>query len=145
MEYVIIDSPQDKTVPQIASEVIREIDSIRAGRGAFYSRLRKGLAIPRPIQRLAELNKSLYLRSFNDSYGNFPLTNFGSFGIESGIAVAVSPVVAALCIGKMTRGSSNEIKLSLGFDHRCADGAEGGAFLMRIKSILEDDTNMLLF
>jgi hypothetical protein len=48
---------------------------------------------------MAERNRSLFLRSFNDVYGNFPLTDFGSFGAESGIPIIAYPVVAALCIG----------------------------------------------
>lgn len=144
VEYVVIDSPQSKSIDEIALFVANEVALIREGKGLFCSRLREGLRMPRALRAALGLSSKLYLREFNEAYGNFPVTNFGSFGVESGIPVIASPIISALCIGKASSAPEQGLPLTLVFDHRCIDGAEGGRFLGALKQCLENETGKLL-
>lgn len=143
VEYVVVDSPESKSVLAIASEVREEVARIREGRGRFFSGMRRAAMAPRLAWRLAEARKSSYLRRYNEWYGNFPITNFGSFGAESGVPALASPAVAALCLGRVSEGPRAAMKLTLAFDHRCADGAEAGGLLCAIKAELEERAGAL--
>jgi pyruvate/2-oxoglutarate dehydrogenase complex dihydrolipoamide acyltransferase (E2) component len=141
VEYVVIESPELKTLGRIASEVKEEMARIRGGTGTFYGCLRKSMKVPLFARKLLEEIPGVRIRSFNRHYGNFPLTNFGSFGVKNGVPVIASPVIGALCVGMaMGRGI---LPLTLVFDHRCVDGAYGGGFLCALRQSLERDPQSL--
>jgi len=142
VEYVLIDSPESKSVAEIGAIVRDEIARIRAGRGRFYEVLCKGRKVPSILRKAISSIPDVRIRNFNAYYGNFPITNFGSFGVETGVPVIASPAIAALCVGAAGQGSTL-LPLTLVFDHRCVDGARGGAFLGALKKLLEKESAAL--
>ncbi|SDB84809.1 dihydrolipoamide acetyltransferase family protein [Williamwhitmania taraxaci] len=87
--------------------------------------------------------------------GTFTVTNLGAFDTLAGTPIINQPQVAILAIGAIkktpvvieselgdTIGIRSIAILSLAYDHRVVDGALGGMFLRRIKTLLEQfDTN----
>jgi len=136
VEYVVIDSPDRKGVAEIGAEVREEIARIRAGQGTFYHVIRDAMKAPSILRKAVGSIPRVRIRNFNEYYGNFPITNFGSFGVETGIPVVASPAIAVLCVGAVKEGTTL-LPLTLVFDHRCVDGARGGAFLGALKGVLE--------
>ncbi len=83
--------------------------------------------------------------------GTITLTNYGSVGNLMGTPIINQPQVAIIGTGAIEKrpvvmeteaGDMIAIRqmmyLSMSYDHRIIDGAHGGAFLNRIKQILED-------
>ncbi len=83
--------------------------------------------------------------------GTITLTNYGSVGNLMGTPIINQPQVAIIGTGAIEKrpvvletdaGDVIAIRqmmfLSMSYDHRIIDGAHGGAFLNRIKEILED-------
>ena len=79
--------------------------------------------------------------------GTFTVSNLGMFGIDSFTAVIVSPQVAVLTVGSMQPtpvvigrdvAVRQMMRVTLGIDHRAAQGAEGAQFLVELKRVLED-------
>jgi 2-oxoisovalerate dehydrogenase E2 component (dihydrolipoyl transacylase) len=90
--------------------------------------------------------------------GTFTITNIGVFGVDSGIPILNPGESGILCIGQIARrpwvvgdGSDERIEprwvttLSVSFDHRLADGAQGSTFLADVAAILSDPALALLF
>jgi pyruvate dehydrogenase E2 component (dihydrolipoamide acetyltransferase) len=138
VEYVTIDSPESKSVGEIAAEVREEVGRIRSGRGTFYQVLLKSMRTPPLLRRLLSSIPALHIKLYNRHYGNFPITNFGSFGVETGVPTIASPAIAVLCVGLVKDGPPTTLPLTLVFDHRCIDGARGGHFLCALKGLLEE-------
>ena len=82
--------------------------------------------------------------------GTFSITNFGTFKNQIGTPVINQPQVAILAVGTIEKKPAvletptgdviairQKMYLSLSYDHRVIDGALGGAFLYRIKELLE--------
>ena len=83
--------------------------------------------------------------------GTFTLTNYGSVGNLMGTPIINQPQVAIMGTGviekrpvvrETSEGDVIAIRqmmyLSMSYDHRIVDGAHGGAFLNRVKELLED-------
>ena len=153
VEYVMIETPQLKTVEQIAREVGEEMERIRRGEGTFYQYLKGVMKVPLLIRKLTLGIPALRIKSLNKHYGNFPITNFGSFGIKNGIPAVSSPVVGVMCIGTVwnlqvatdDRKSvlASFLPITIAFDHRPIDGAYGGRFLSAFKELLEKNPESL--
>jgi 2-oxoisovalerate dehydrogenase E2 component (dihydrolipoyl transacylase) len=90
--------------------------------------------------------------------GTFTITNIGVFGVDAGSPILNPGESGILCFGQITRrpwvvgiGSDERIEprwvitLSLSFDHRLADGAQGSTFLADVAAILNDPALALLF
>ncbi len=88
----------------------------------------------------------------------FSITNYGVFGSILGTPILSQPNVAILGIGTIKKrpvvvtdqkGERIEIRsmanITITFDHRVVDGATGGKFLSKLKSLLEqfDETELL--
>ena len=84
------------------------------------------------------------------SGSTFSITNFGVFGVTLGTPIINQPNVGILGVGAIKKrpvvvedvdgdsiGIKNMMILSLGFDHRLIDGAEGSKFINSIKRNLE--------
>ena len=84
------------------------------------------------------------------SGSTFSITNFGVFGVNLGTPIINQPNVGILGVGAIKKrpvvvedvdgdsiGIKNMMILSLGFDHRLIDGAEGSNFINSIKRNLE--------
>jgi 2-oxoglutarate dehydrogenase dihydrolipoamide succinyltransferase (E2 component) len=83
--------------------------------------------------------------------GTITLTNYGSVGNLMGTPIINQPQVAILGTGVIEKrpvvieaeggdviAIRHKMYLSMSYDHRIIDGAHGGAFLSRIKQLLED-------
>jgi hypothetical protein len=142
VEYVIIDSPESKALCNIGREMCEEIVRIRAGQGKFYSVIRNAMQAPSILRRTIGSIPVVRIRNFIEHYGNFPISNFGSFGVETGVPAVMPHAIAALCSGAVKEGTTL-LLFTLVFDHRCVDGARGGAFLGALKKLLERESAAL--
>jgi pyruvate dehydrogenase E2 component (dihydrolipoamide acetyltransferase) len=92
------------------------------------------------------------------SGGTFTITNIGVFGVDAGAPILNPGESGILCVGQIARkpwvvgaGAEERIEprwvtnLSLSFDHRLADGAQGSTFLADVAAILNDPALALLF
>jgi pyruvate dehydrogenase E2 component (dihydrolipoamide acetyltransferase) len=106
--------------------------------------------IARAIVKIAERARTNALKPDDVTEGTYSLTNNGSFGTLITAPVINQPQVAILSIDGVQRrpwvvtddkGERIEIRpvgiLAQSFDHRAVDGAYSGAYLRRLKQILE--------
>jgi 2-oxoisovalerate dehydrogenase E2 component (dihydrolipoyl transacylase) len=90
--------------------------------------------------------------------GTFTITNIGVFGVDAGSPILNPEESGILCIGQIARrpwvvgdGADERIEprwvttLSVSFDHRLADGAQGSTFLADVAAILSDPALALLY
>jgi 2-oxoisovalerate dehydrogenase E2 component (dihydrolipoyl transacylase) len=90
--------------------------------------------------------------------GTFSITNIGVFGVDAGTPILNPGESGILCIGQISRrpwvvgdGSEERIEprwvttLSVSFDHRLADGAQGSTFLADVAAMLSDPALALLY
>jgi 2-oxoisovalerate dehydrogenase E2 component (dihydrolipoyl transacylase) len=90
--------------------------------------------------------------------GTFSITNIGVFAVDSGTPILNPGESGILCVGQIARrpwvvgaGSEERIEprwvttLSVSFDHRLADGAQGSTFLADVGAILTDPALALLY
>lgn len=90
----------------------------------------------------------------NEFSGNtFTVSNLGMMDIEQFTAIINPPDSAILAVGAIKEvvvkkgdgfGVSNRMKVTLSCDHRSVDGAVGSAFLLTVKSFLENPVTMLV-
>jgi pyruvate dehydrogenase E2 component (dihydrolipoamide acetyltransferase) len=114
---------------------------------------RRGLAdIARARHDLAARARSGKLAPDDLAGGTFSVSNLGGYGIESFNPIIAPPQVAILGIGAIQDEivASNGapavrpmMGLSLSFDHRAMDGAPAGAFLQRLRELLENPSLLL--
>ncbi len=103
------------------------------------------------VNEVAEKARSKKLSPDDLVGGTITLTNYGSVGNLMGTPIINQPQVAIIGTGAIEKrpvvmeteaGDVIAIRhmmyLCMSYDHRIIDGAHGGAFLNRIKEILED-------
>lgn len=108
-----------------------------------------GLA--RATNDLAEKARSKKLSPDDLAGGTFTLTNYGSVGNLMGTPIINQPQVAIFGTGIIQKrpvvietsegdmiGIRHMVYLSMSYDHRIIDGALGGAFVQRVKQLLEN-------
>jgi pyruvate dehydrogenase E2 component (dihydrolipoamide acetyltransferase) len=109
--------------------------------------------IANEVERLASLAKERKIQLSELANGTITITNFGAFDAISGTPIIKHPEVAILGVGKITKKPivvDNEIAIgdilpiSLTFDHRIIDGADGGRFMMSFKKYLKDPLLLLM-
>jgi pyruvate dehydrogenase E2 component (dihydrolipoamide acetyltransferase) len=106
--------------------------------------------IARAIAKLAERARANALKPDDMTEGTYSLTNNGSFGTFSTAPIINQPQAAILSFDGVhrrpwvvtdERGERIEIRpigvLAQSFDHRAVDGAYSGAYLRRLREILE--------
>jgi pyruvate dehydrogenase E2 component (dihydrolipoamide acetyltransferase) len=129
------------------------VDLDRGGLIAPVIKNAAALRVPelaRAITRIAERARTNALQPDDMTEGTYSLTNNGSFGTFITAPVINQPQVAILSIDGVHRrpwvvtddkGERIEIRpvgiLAHSFDHRAVDGAYSGAYLRRVKQILE--------
>lgn len=170
VEYIIIRKADEKSLFDIVRESDAQLKDIREGRGEFAlflisiaERLGGARAMDfakyinqdmvKFVMRMGRrINRNMKLKLANDHYGNFPISNFGSFHVAGGALSIAQPVVGgiAICeITKVLKKIDSEIverdimPVSLSFDHRVMDGAYAGHFLNAVKKILENPADLL--
>ncbi len=133
---IAVDTPDGLIVPNIKN----------ADQLSIY-----GLA--KEVDRLATLAKERKVQLQDLQKGTISITNFGAFDAINGTPVIKHPEVAILGVGKISKKpivKNNEIviadilPLSLTFDHRIIDGADGGRFMIQFKKYLADPMLLLM-
>lgn len=109
--------------------------------------------IARKVEELASLAKERKIQLSDLQKGTISITNFGAFDAISGTPIIKHPEVAILGIGKIDKKPvvrDDEIvirdilPLSLTFDHRIIDGADGGRAMRAFKKYLKDPLLLLM-
>ena len=108
------------------------------------------LGICRSVNDIANRAREGRINPDELSGSTFSITNFGVFGVTLGTPIINQPNVAILGVGAIKKrpvvvedldgdliGIKHIMVLSLGFDHRLIDGAEGSKFINSIKRKLE--------
>ena len=108
------------------------------------------LGICRSVNDIAKRARGGRINPDELSGSTFSITNFGVFGVTMGTPIINQPNVGILGVGAIKKrpvvvegvdgdsiGIKNILMLSLGFDHRLIDGAEGSKFINSIKRNLE--------
>ena len=104
------------------------------------------LGLSRAIDDLATRARSKKLNPEEVQHGTFTITNPGVFGAAYGLPLINQPQVAILGVGTIEKrpvvvddaiGIRPMCYLTLGYDHRLIDGADGGRFLAFVKERLE--------
>lgn len=112
----------------------------------------KNLAgIARSVNELAKNARTKDLSPDDLVGGTITLTNYGSVGNLMGTPIINQPQVAILGTGVIEKrpvvleteqgdviAIRHKMYLSMSYDHRIIDGAHGGAFMSRVKELLED-------
>jgi len=107
----------------------------------------------RQIQDLAQRARTKQLKVEDVEGGTFTVTNPGIFGGLWGLPIISQPQVAILAVGSIDKRAvvvDDQIVirpmcyLTLGYDHRLVDGADGGRFLQALKHQLENFSDTLL-
>ena len=147
MEYVVLHSPERKTLDEIVKESRGQVERIQRGEGEFYLYLRRFMRIPAIIRKIGMRFPSRSIDFLQEHYGNFVITNLGSFGVGSGVPAISMPMIAVLCLGalqeKAVRNEAGQcvfrkfIPATLIFDHRPLDGAYAGRFLAAMRELME--------
>ena len=82
----------------------------------------------------------------------FTISNLGMFGVDEFTAIINPPDACILAVGGIQQmpvvkdgqvKPGNVMKVTLSCDHRVVDGASGAAFLLTLKSLLEEPLRML--
>ncbi len=133
---IAVDTPDGLIVPNIKSADKRSL-----------------FEIANEVERLASEAKQRKSQLKELQSGTITITNFGAFDAISGTPIIKYPEVAILGVGKISkkpivRDNNIEIgdilPLSLTFDHRIIDGADGGRFMMTFKKYLKDPLLLLM-
>ena len=104
------------------------------------------LGLSRAIDDVAARARSKKLNPEEVQGGTFTITNPGIFGALYGLPLINQPQVAILGVGAIEKRAvviddaiaiRPMCHLTLGYDHRLIDGAEGGRFLAFVKERLE--------
>lgn len=107
----------------------------------------------RTIQDLAQRARTKQLKVDEVEGGTFTLTNPGIFGGLWGLPIINQPQAAILAVGSIEKRPTvvdDQIVarpmcyLTLGYDHRLVDGADGGRFLQALKDRLQHFDDSLL-
>jgi 2-oxoglutarate dehydrogenase dihydrolipoamide succinyltransferase (E2 component) len=109
------------------------------------------LGLARSVNELARKARSKTLSPDDLTGGTYTLTNYGSVGNLMGTPIINQPQVAIFGTGSIVKrpvvietdhgdviAIRHMVYLSMSYDHRIIDGALGGAFLQRVKQLLED-------
>lgn len=106
------------------------------------------------LQALTETARSGKTSPAELAGGTFSITNIGVFGIDAGTPILPPGQSGILAVGAVRRqpweyrgeiALRHVMTLSLSFDHRLVDGAEGAKFLKDVADILEQPGRGLLF
>ena len=92
------------------------------------------------------------LRPADVSDGTFTISNLGMFGVDTFHAIVNTPQAAILAVGRildriMAVGGEAVVRptmiVSLSFDHRVVDGAEGARFLDTLAALVEEPAGLV--
>ena len=105
------------------------------------------------VKDFAQRAKNKKLQPADWEGSTFTISNLGMFGIEEFTAIINPPDACILAVSAIQQipvvknGAvvpGNVMKLTLSCDHRVVDGATGAAFLLTVKSLLEEPLRMMI-
>lgn len=105
------------------------------------------------VRRLAEVARSGKTSPAELAGGTFSISNIGVFGVDAGTPILPPGQSGILAVGAVRRqpwefrgeiALRQMMTLSLSFDHRLVDGAEGARFLKDVADILEEPGRAML-
>jgi pyruvate dehydrogenase E2 component (dihydrolipoamide acetyltransferase) len=111
------------------------------------------LGLAAEVRRLAESARAGTLAPSHLVGSTFTVSNFGMFGLDEGYPVINHPEAAILGIGAIRERpvvvdgelvARPTASLTCSFDHRVCDGADAGAFLGRLRELIEAPEQLLL-
>ena len=147
VEYLVIHRPNGKSLDEFVEESNAELARIKRGEGEFRRYLRSVMRMPLWIRRLVMRIPGQDIRFLRNRYGNFAVSNFGSFGIDRGTVAISRPMIASMCFGRIARKAGGRkpgggdpvqiLPLSITFDHRAVDGGYVGRYLSSLRQVLE--------
>lgn len=106
------------------------------------------------LERLASAARDGSIKADELTGGTFTVSNYGVFGSDDGQLVINHPESAILGIGAMkvrpwvvddVVKPRRTVTLTVAFDHRICDGAEGGGFISLIGSLVEQPARLLMY
>lgn len=105
------------------------------------------------IRELAETARAGKTAPADMAGGTFSITNIGVFGVEAGTPIINPGEAGILALGAVQRrpwehrgevALRDVMTLSLSFDHRLVDGAEGSRFLVDVANVLREPGRAML-
>ena len=105
------------------------------------------------IRQLAETARSGKTAPTDMTGGTFSISNIGVFGVEAGTPIINPGEAGILALGAVQRrpwehrgevALRDVMTLSLSFDHRLVDGAEGSRFLVDVADVLREPGRAML-
>lgn len=106
------------------------------------------------LKSLAETARSGKTSPAELAGGTFSISNIGVFGVDAGTPILPPGQSGILAVGAVRRqpwehrgeiALRDMMTLSLSFDHRLVDGAEGARFLKDVADVLEEPGRAMLF
>jgi pyruvate dehydrogenase E2 component (dihydrolipoamide acetyltransferase) len=118
---IAVDTPGGLTIVVLRDADERTIPDLDADLRAMLERARAGRARPADV-----------------AGATFTITNLGALGVEQFDPIITPPQAGVLGVGAVRgSGAAREATLSLTFDHRVVDGADGARFLADLAAALE--------
>ena len=105
------------------------------------------------VKEFAQKAKDKKLQPADWEGSTFTISNLGMFGVDEFTAIINPPDACILAVGGIQQvpvvkdgqvKPGNIMKVTLSCDHRVVDGASGAAFLLTLKSLLEEPLRMLI-
>ncbi|GAC1597304.1 MAG: pyruvate dehydrogenase complex dihydrolipoamide acetyltransferase [Chitinophagaceae bacterium] len=105
------------------------------------------------VKEFAQKAKDKKLQPADWEGSTFTISNLGMFGVDEFTAIINPPDACILAVGGIQQipvvkdgqvQPGNVMKVTLSCDHRVVDGASGAAFLLTLKSLLEEPLRMLI-
>jgi len=147
VEYLVIRRPNVKSLDEFVAESAAGLARIQQGEGEFRTYLQSVMGTPLWIRRLIMRLPGRDIRFLRTRYGNFAISNFGSFGVDRGTVALSKPMIASMCFGRIARKAGGRkpgggdpvqiLPLSITFDHRAVDGGYVGRYLSSLRQVLE--------
>ena len=105
------------------------------------------------VKEFAQKAKDKKLQPADWEGSTFTISNLGMFGVDEFTAIINPPDACILAVGGIQEipvvkdgvvKPGHVLKVTLSCDHRVVDGATGAAFLLTLKSLLEEPLRMLI-
>ena len=109
-------------------------------------------AVAQTRSDLVERARERKLRPADVTEGTFTISNLGMFGVDAFHAIVNAPQAAILAVGRILdrivavdgkAAVRPTMTVSLSFDHRVVDGAEGARFLDTLAALVEEPAGLM--
>jgi pyruvate dehydrogenase E2 component (dihydrolipoamide acetyltransferase) len=119
---VAVDTPRGLIVPVLRAVDEMNLEQLAVALSTLVARARDGKLTPKDMQG-----------------GGITLSNLGGFGVSGLYPIINWPQPAIVGVGSAVSVDNRlSLPVTLGFDHRVINGADGGRFLQAMRALLED-------